>query len=134
MTMETKLLYQPLYRVESDAVAVGLFEDEAAPPELKLAASWLEELRASGEFSGKADELAVLHQPQGIRAKRIAVAGGGKRAAFDSASLRKAAGAVVRALKGKGVKSLAWWLNGGDVEAAVEGALLGNFEPDRYKT
>jgi leucyl aminopeptidase len=132
--METKLLYQPLDRVEADAVAVVLFEEEAAPAELKFATAWLDELRASGEFAGKADELAVLHQPPGLHAKRLAVVGGGKRSAFDSAALRKSAGAVVRALKGKGVKRLAWWLNSGDAEAAVEGALLGNFEPDHYKT
>jgi leucyl aminopeptidase len=92
--METKLLYQPLDRVEADAVAVALFEGEAAPAELKFAAAWLEELRASGEFVGKSGELAVLHQPQGIRAKRLVVAGGGKRAKFDAPALRKTAGVV----------------------------------------
>ncbi len=40
----------------------------------------------------------------------------------------------MRALKQKGVKKLAWLLAGGDADAAVEGAILGNFEPDRYKT
>jgi leucyl aminopeptidase len=132
--METKLLYQPLDQVEADAIAVVLFEDEAAPAELKFAASWLEELRASGEFTGKAGELAVLHQPHGLRARRFVVVGAGKHAAFDSASLRKASGSVVRALKQKGVKNLAWWLNSSDAGAVVEGAILGNFEPDRYKT
>ncbi len=77
--METKLLYQPLDRVEADAVAVVLFEDEAAPAELKFASAWLDELRASSEFVGKSGELAVLHQPQGVRAKRIVVAGGTAR-------------------------------------------------------
>ena len=132
--METKLLYQPLDQVEADAVAAVLFEDEAAPAELKFAGSWLEELRASGEFTGKAGDLAVLHQPKDLRARRFAVAGAGKRAAFDSASLRKTSGSVVRGLKQKGVKRLAWWLNIGDAGAVVEGAILGNFEPDRYKT
>ena len=53
---------------------------------------------------------------------------------FDAAALRKAVGSAVRSLKQKGVKTLAWWLAGGDaassIEAAVEGAILGNFEPD----
>jgi leucyl aminopeptidase len=129
--METKLLYQSLDKTEADAVAVVLFEEEPAPPELKFAAAWIDELKASGEFSGKSDEMAVLHQPQGIRARRLVVIGGGKRSAFD---LRKAVGAVTRALKQKGVKTLALWLNGGDAEAAVEGAVLGNFEPDVHKT
>jgi leucyl aminopeptidase len=136
--METKLLYQPLDKVEADAVAFLLFEDEPPPAELKFASPWLDELRASGEFSGKTDELAVLHQPTGIRAKRLAVAGGGKRSApnasADSAAVRSSVGSVVRALKEKGVKRLAWCLSGADAEAAIEGAILGNFEPDLHKT
>jgi leucyl aminopeptidase len=129
--METKLLYQTLDKVEADALAVVLFEDEPPPTELKFASAWIDEVRASGEFSGKTEELAVLHQPQGIRAKRLAAVGGGKRDAFD---LRKAVGSVVRVLKQKGVRRLAWWLNGADPEAAVEGALVGNYEPDVHKT
>ncbi|HWZ32887.1 MAG TPA: leucyl aminopeptidase [Bryobacteraceae bacterium] len=129
--MDTKLLYQPLDKIEADAVAVVLYENDPAPADLKFATSWLDEMRASGEFAGKTDELAVLHQPQGIRAKRLVVVGGGKRDAFD---LRKATATTVRVLKQKGVKTLAWWLNGADPEAAVEGAILGNFEPDFYKT
>jgi leucyl aminopeptidase len=137
--METKLLYQPLAQVEADAIAVVLFEEEAAPTDLKFASAWLEELKTSGEFSGKSAELAVLHQPAGIKAKRLVAVGGGKKAQFDSAALRKAAGSTVRTLKQKGVKSLAWLLDAGPLggshaEAAVEGALLGNFEPDQHKT
>ncbi len=132
--METKLLYGPLENVEADAVAAVLFEEEPPPADLKSVSAWLSELSASGEFTGKAGELTVLHQPQGLRAKRLVVAGGGKRVAFDAAALRKAAGAVTRAVKQKGVKRLAWWLGNGDAAAVVEGAVLGNFEPDRYKT
>lgn len=129
--METKLLYQPFDKIEADAVAVVLFEEEAVPAELKFASAWLDELKASGEFSARADEVAVLHQPQHIAAKRLAVVGGGKRDKFD---LRKTVAALVRSLKQKGVKRLAWWLNGGSAEAVAEGAILGNFEPDLHKT
>jgi leucyl aminopeptidase len=129
--METRLQYQPLEKIEADAVGVVLFEEEPAPAELKFATAWIEELRQSGEFSGKNEELAVLHAPQGIRAKRLVVVGGGKRAGSD---LRKCVAGTVRDLKQKGVKRLAWWLNGGDPEAAVEGALTGAFEPDIHKT
>jgi leucyl aminopeptidase len=137
--METKLLYQTLAQVEADAVAVVLFEEETSPADLKFASAWLDELKSSGEFSGKTSELAILHQPQGIKAKRVIAIGGGKKAQFDSAALRKAVGSTVRTLKQKGVKSLALLLEGGlflrdAAEAAVEGALLGNFEPDQHKT
>src|SRR5580704_14945765 len=134
--METKLLYQPLDKVEADAVVFVLYEGDPAPAELKFASAWLDEMHASGEFSGKPDELAVLHQPQALRAKRLVVAGGGKREAGkrDTFDLRKTVGSAVRTLKQKGVKRLAWCLNGSDPEAAVEGAILGNFEPDNHKT
>ncbi len=129
--METKLIQTTLDKVDADAVAVVLHESEAAPGELKFAQTWFDELLASGEFSGKTDEMAVLHQPKGMLAKRLVAVGGGKR---DSTDLRKAAAKVVRALKEKGVKRLAWYLNGADAEAVVEGAILGNYEPDVHKT
>jgi leucyl aminopeptidase len=131
--VETTLVSQSLDRVEADAVVVLFFEEETAPAELKSFSPWLDELRSSGEFTGKTGELAVQHQPQGLKAKRLAVAGGGKKDKFDAAVLRRAVGTAVRALKQKGVKKLAWFLTGADAEAAVEGAILGNFEPDRHK-
>src|SRR5215469_9644993 len=126
--METKLIYQPLERADADAVGVVVFEGEA--PQQDLASSWFDELRTSGEFAGKAGELAVLHQPQGLAAKRLVAVGGGKHASFDSNVLRRAVASSVRTLKQKGVKRLAWALAAGhtaaDAEAAVEGAILGN--------
>jgi leucyl aminopeptidase len=132
--MESKLISQAFDRVQADAIAALVFEDEATPAELAGVATWLEELRTSAEFTGKPGELAVLHQAPGVAAKRLAVVGAGKRSAFDAAGLRRAVGATVRSLKQKGVKTLAWWLDDGDAAAAVEGAILGNFEPDQHKT
>ena len=59
----------------------------------------IKELYDSGEFSGKALEIAILHRPAGLKAKRLVLAGGGKREKFDAAELRKLIGAVVRSLK-----------------------------------
>jgi leucyl aminopeptidase len=131
--MESKLVSQAFDRVQADAIAALVFEEEAAPSELAGFSQWLEELRTSGEFAGKPGELAVLHQPGGLVAKRLALVGAGKRSTFNASALRRAVGATVRSLKQKGVKTLAWWLEG-DADAAVEGAILGNFEPDVHKT
>ncbi len=138
--METNLVIQPFDRVEADALAIVLFEEEAAPAELHSASAWLEELRSSGEFTGKSGEIAVSHLPAGLAAKRLVAIGGGKREKFDTAALRRAAGSTVRTLKQKGVKKLAWWLGSGTAagdqgaaEAAVEGAIIGNYETDRHK-
>jgi leucyl aminopeptidase len=132
--MECKLVCAPLEQVEADAVAEVLFEDGEGVPAAK---AWLDELKSSGEFTGKPGEMAVLHLPQGLKAKRLVVVGGGNKDKFDAAALRKAVGALARALKQKGVKRLALMLGGGSAEAAVEGAvegaILGNYEPDMNK-
>src|SRR5258708_33162321 len=97
--METKLIYGPVEQVKADAVAIVVYEDGEGLPSAK---SWHEELRASGEFTGKPGESAVLHQPQGLKAKRLVAVGGGKREKFDAAALRKADGPAGRELKKKG--------------------------------
>jgi len=135
--METKLLYEPLDRVDADAIAVLVFEDGPATAELGSAAGWLEELKKSGEFSGKPGELAIQYQPSGWKAKRLVVVGGGKHDKSDASGVRKAVSTAVREIKQKGVKSLAWSLAGAGskaAEAVVEGAILGNYEPDVHKT
>ena len=121
--MESKLVSQAFDWAQADAIAVLVFPEEAAPAELAPFAAWLEELRSSGEFTGKPGELVVLHQPSGLGAKRLAVVGTGKRSEFNAAGLRRAVGSTVRSLKQKGVKTLAWWLGDGDAAAAVEGAI-----------
>lgn len=132
--MEVSLDSQPLDRLAADALAVLLFEEGQVPAEIAPAAGWISDVRASGEFTGKAGEIAVLHSPPGLAAKRLAIVGGGKLADRSPAVERRAAGAAVRALKQKGVRRLAWLLTSGDAAAVTEGAILGNFEPDRYKT
>ena len=100
-------------------------------------AGWLQEIFTAGEFSGKLYEIAILHRPQGLAAKRLVVIGGGKRASFATVEARRVAGALVRGLKGKGVHSIALALEHTDaatITAVVEGALLGAWEADKYKS
>ncbi|HEX5227532.1 MAG TPA: leucyl aminopeptidase [Bryobacteraceae bacterium] len=134
--MEIKLAPGNLGDVEADAlVIVGL---EGAPPASPADAS-VKELYEAGEFSGKTGEVAILHRPAKIKAKRLVLAGGGKRERFDAAELRKLAGTVFRVLKPKGIRSIALSLDAAFqsddfVAAAAEGAILADLENDRYKT
>ncbi len=95
---------------------------------------------ASGEVTAKSFETTLLHRPTGLKAKRLLLVGGGKARNFSAAELRKLAGAAVRTLKGKGVRSFAFALPGTSIAAAegvraiVEGAFVGNFEPGYYKS
>jgi leucyl aminopeptidase len=99
---------------------------------------------ASGEVTGKVLETTLLHRPAGLKAKRLLLVGGGKAKDFSSTELRKLAGTAVRSLKSKSIRSFAFALpeNGAtagvsaneSVRAIVEGAFVGNFDPDYYKS
>jgi leucyl aminopeptidase len=97
-------------------------------------------LLASGEITGKAFETALLHNPPGLKAKRLLVAGCGKAKTFSHTELRKAAGTALRALKPKMIKSCAFTLpelsSGAEdaVRSIVEGAYVADFDPDTYRS
>ena len=134
--MQIRLEPKKLTEVDSDALVILGFD--GAPPEAP-AADQVKELYDSGEFSGKGLEIAILHRPAGLKAKRLVLAGGGKRDRFDAAELRKLTGAVVRSLKSKGIHSIMLaldepWRSDDFVASAVEGAVLADVENDRYKT
>src|SRR5580693_6866937 len=134
--MDIKVEAKPIAEVEADALIVSGFEGSAPGGP---ASGLSKELYDSGEFSGKALEIAILHRPAGLKAKRLVLAGAGKPGEFKPAELRKLSGAVLRALKSKGVRSIVMALDepfrtDDYAAAAVEGALLGDLEGNRYKT
>jgi leucyl aminopeptidase len=98
------------------------------------------DVMASGEVTAKTFETTLLHRPAGLKAKRLLLLGGGKAKTFSPAELRQLAGAAVRTLKSKSLRSFAFVLpaNGiaapEGVRAIVEGAFVGNFEPGYYKS
>ena len=123
----------PLEKADANALLVLVFE---GVPESRFGAAALFESR---EIEGKPLELALLHHPEGVAAPRVLLVGVGKKDKFDPAGLRRAIAAAVRHLKSRSIRriALAWdaSFGAGDwVSAAVEGAILGNYEPDRYKT
>ena len=133
--MELKLGQADLAGVETDALILletegGKRADLARP---------LAPLYESGEIAGKFLEFTLLHGVEGFKARRVLVAGAGKPEKLDAAGLRKIASAAVRHLKGKGVKSAVFALDGGaateaGVAAVATGLLAGSWEPDRFKS
>jgi len=109
---------------------------EASDPALKEAA---QEIIGSGEISAKL-ETTLLHAPRKLSAKRLLLVGGGKLKSFSSSELRKVAGTAVRFLKAKAIRTFAFVAPAGNfksedaVNAIVEGAFVGNFDPDTYKS
>ena len=131
--MQTTIESKPFEQIEADALIVPIFEGKR---EDRFGAG---ELLDAGELSGKVQEFTLLHHPAGVAAARVLMAGAGKPEKFDSAELRRVAGAAVRYLNAKSVKRIALALDPGQsgaeyVSAAMEGAILGDYEPDRYKT
>ncbi len=128
---------EPTENIQADALVFPAFEDGGLPE--GIADPRARDLRDSGEFAGKFFDMAMLHAPSGAKAKRIVLAGAGKRAKFTPPELRNLAGAAVRFLKGKGLRSIAVALpqdlrNDDFTAAALEGALLGQYEPHRHKS
>ena len=144
--MKTNLSFSNPAEVETDCLVVVALDRgekdkpdvslDSAEPRLKNAAA---EVIASGEASAKPFETTLIHHPANLKAKRLLILGGGKAKSFSSAELRKLAGAAVRALKSRGLRSFAFAAPAAvkadeAVKAIVEGAFIGNFEPDYYKS
>ena len=122
---------------EIEGAALILLEIEGAPTEsLK---THLQVAYDSGEIAGKAQEMTLLHQAPGFAAARILLAGAGKRERFGVTELRTLIAAAVRHLKSRKIKEATLALDAGystpeHVAAAVEGAILGDFEPEALKS
>jgi len=151
--MNTTISLSNPSEVEAEAlVAVVLNEAEPsqngkkdAKPRLKLAAeddavqSAAGDLLSSGELSGKPFEINLLHKPSGLKAKRLLLVGGGLAKKFSSFELRRVAGAAARTLKSRGIRSFGFVVPPGvpaenAARAIVEGVLVGNFDPDYYRS
>ena len=140
ITLETK----PFATLETDALVSYVFEEpdlvQGRISELdQFTGGLLRRLATSGELTGKPLEMTLIHAPSGLKAARLLLIGAGKRDKFDTATLRRIAGAAARYLKSRSVKQLAFLvreghLNENSAQAIVEGTLAANFDPDKYKT
>jgi leucyl aminopeptidase len=137
-------------------VAVVLDHAEPAPnesaqkakdrnPQLKVGTvdsavqSAASDLLASGELTGKALEANLLYKPAGLKAKRLLLISGGSAKKFASYDLRRVAGTAVRTLKSRGIRGFAFVVPSNitaqdAVRSIVEGAYVGNFDSDYYRS
>src|SRR5687767_1723569 len=130
------------------ALVVAVFKDEKADEgflkELDAATGGLvRSILEAEELKGKEGETAYIHLPAtggGLKAKRLLLVGAGARDDYQLAQVSQLAGAAVRHLRARSVKSIAFVarLDGADAgrvaSAAAQGALIGLFEPDKYRT
>ena len=142
--MQITLVTQPFASIETDALVSYVFEEsepvQGRVAEIdKAAAGLLRKLAKGGELTGKMLEFTLVHAPVGLKAARLLLVGAGKREQWNSATVRKIAGAALRYLKARSVKNFVLLVREGHAtdetaQATAEGALAANFETDKYKT
>ncbi|MDX2034615.1 MAG: leucyl aminopeptidase [Blastocatellia bacterium] len=142
--MDVKAIAGRFEEVEGDALVAVIFEGQSLEAgvagELNRATQGvIASLIETGEFAGKSGESAYIHNPAGLKTRRLLLLGGGKEAEFTSDAVRRLAGAATRTLRGKKARNIAllcrWSLPASEsAQAATEGALLSLFDPDKYHT
>ena len=150
--MKTSIALSSPSQLETEALVALVLDhseksqqDKDAKPQLKIASadaavqSVAADLLASGELTGKPFEANLMHRPVTLVAKRLLLVSGGSAKKFSSYDLRRIAGTAVRALKSRGIRSFAF-ISPPSIDAAeavraiVEGAFVGNFDPDYYRS
>ena len=155
--MRSDLSFAGLREIETQLLAVLAADTQTAKgPEAKPAPALLTgdeavkaaaaAVLASGEFKAGTNETLLLHAPAGLKAKRLLVVGLGKLATASGQakavhSLRNAAGTAVRFLKPRGIREVALALPVAEgleapacAKAVAEGALVGDFDADTYRS
>ncbi len=144
--MKTKLVSAKLDRVASPLLVIFALDaaekKQAAKPAIKLltanssVAKATASVLSSGEFAAGSCDTVLLHAPAGCKAERILLVGLGK---LTTAEVRKAAGAAVRFAKPRKLRELSFAIPEGldpaaATRALVEGAYIGDFDPDTYRS
>jgi len=144
--MNTKLVSGKLERISSDLLVILAFDaadkKPSAKPAIKVLAAGSAVAKAAGtiltggEFAAGSCETALLHDPDGFKAKRILLVGLGK---LTLTEVRKAAGTAVRFAKPRKLREVTMAIPEGLEPAAaaralVEGAYIGDFDPDTYRS
>src|SRR5277367_2206057 len=144
--MKTKLVSAKLDRVASRLLVIFALDaaekKQAAKPAIKLltanssVAKATASVLGSGEFAAGSCDTVLLHAPDGFKAERILLVGLGK---LTTSEVRKAAGAAVRFAKPRKLRELCIAVPEGldplaATRALVEGAYIGDFDPDTYRS
>jgi leucyl aminopeptidase len=150
--MRIQLSFAPLAGIETEVLAVLAADTQTekgsqVKPQPMLLTSdaavqaAVAAVLAGGEFKAAAHETLLLHAPAGLTAKRLLIVGLGKQAKMSVDGLRTAAGVAVRFAKPRGIRVLTLALPEAEVlpaaascRAAVEGAFVGDFDPDTYRS
>ncbi len=150
--MNTQLSFASLAGIETELLAVLAADaqtskaPDAKPQPVLLTADQavftaVAAVLAGGEYKAGANETLLLHAPAGLKAKRLLIVGLGKQAKTTVDKVRNAAGTAVRFSKPRGIRELVFALPVADdlsaersARVAVEGAFVGDFDSDTYRS
>ena len=136
----------PYEQIDVHALAVTVFKDEKVSEDFlkkldELSGGLVKSAIESEEFSGKEGETAYFHLigNSKLKARRLLLVGVGPASEYKTAHVSQMAGTAVRSLRVKNAKTIAIVprAHGATEEvaaSAVEGSLMGSFEPDKYRT
>jgi len=136
---------KPVNEIDAEGLAVAVFKDERANGGLlksldQAVGGLISEVTKSEEFVGKEGETAYFHvSGNGLKARRLLLIGCGDRASYKSAQITQMGGTAARFLRSKNLKTIAVVPRAdGEAKAAAQmvvvGAIMGMFEPDKYRT
>ncbi len=136
---------KPVSEIDAQALAVAVFKAERADAGvLKVLDAALGGLISdaikSEEFAGKEGETAYFPvSGDGLKARRVLLIGCGERESYKPRQITQMAGTATRFLRGKSVKTIAVVPRAdGEAERVAQtvivGAVMGLFEPDKYRT
>src|SRR5215475_2785839 len=132
-------------KIDVQALAVSVFKDEKPEGGLlqaldRAVGGMITEVIKAEEFAAKEGETAYFHvSGKYLKARRLLLIGCGDRSGYTAAKITQMAGSAARFLRGKNVKSIGI-IPRADGDAAkvaqtvVVGAIMGLFEPDKYRT
>ncbi len=128
------------------ALAVAVFQGEKVERGLlqeldQLSGGLIKSVLEAEEIKGKEGETVLLHlsKAQGIKAQRILLVGAGEKSDYQLGKVSQMAGTACRFLRSRNLKSVAIVPRAeGEAQPVaarvVEGAIIGLFEPDKYRT
>jgi leucyl aminopeptidase len=136
---------KPINKINADALAVAVFKGEKADEGLlrtldKAIDRLVSSVIKSEEFSAKEGETAYWHlSDSGLSTRRLLLIGCGERGDYGPRQISQMAGTAARFLRSKAAKSIAIVPRADlDVEktaqSVISGAIMGLFEPDKYRT
>jgi len=132
----------------TEVLVIAGYEDEKTVPKTyqgldKALGGHLQELRTNGEFSGKNQQAVLVHTRGAIPAKRILLMGLGKKKDVTLDRVRQAMGTAAKKVRQAGAQRFfapvlgteALSASASDLaQAMVEGAILGNYRFDHYRS